>query len=96
GPIRNISVVYTGIYPNSIVYVRVAASNTSTGADYNFDTPIGGAYYRFTITNIVITRTDRQPDTGGNLPSSCTFKIFKNNQVVHTETRSVCPEIEKL
>ncbi|MEO0011711.1 MAG: hypothetical protein RLZZ535_100 [Cyanobacteriota bacterium] len=28
GPIRNISVVYTGIYPNLIVYVRVAASNT--------------------------------------------------------------------
>jgi hypothetical protein len=29
-------------------------------------------------------------------PSQCTFKVFKNNQVVHEETRLTCPEVEKI
>jgi hypothetical protein len=26
----------------------------------------------------------------------CTFKVFKNGQVVYTETRAVCPEVQKI
>ncbi len=30
------------------------------------------------------------------IPINCTFTITKNGQIVHTETRDICPEVEKL
>lgn len=30
------------------------------------------------------------------LTNTCTFKVYKNEKIVHQETRDVCPEIEKL
>ena len=37
-------------------------------------------------------RADGQPDNCGN----CIFTVTKNGQIVHTETRDICPEVEKL
>jgi hypothetical protein len=39
-----------------------------------------------------IKRADNQPDNC----SDCVFIVTKNGQVVHTETRAVCPEVEKI
>lgn len=30
------------------------------------------------------------------IPTTCTFEVFKKGQVIYTETRSVCPEVEKI
>jgi hypothetical protein len=32
----------------------------------------------------------------GNPPTACVFKVLKKGQVVHTETRTVCPEVQKI
>jgi hypothetical protein len=38
-----------------------------------------------------------RPDFVQNCPpSQCEFKVFKNGQIVHQETRAICPEVEKL
>lgn len=47
----------------------------------------GGSFF---IDSIV--RADQQPDNCGD----CTFTITKNGAIVHTETRAICPEVEKL
>jgi hypothetical protein len=39
-----------------------------------------------------IKRADNQPDNCGD----CVFIVTKNGQVVHTETRAVCPEVQKI
>ena len=39
-----------------------------------------------------IKRQDNKPDDCGD----CTLTITKNGQIVHEETRDVCPEVEKL
>lgn len=39
-----------------------------------------------------IERADGEPDNCGD----CIFTITKNNEIVHQETRDVCPEVEKL
>lgn len=49
----------------------------------------------FTGNNFVVEgiyRVDQQVDDCGN----CIFKAFKNNAIVHQETRGVCPEVEKI
>jgi hypothetical protein len=48
---------------------------------------------RVTLNRTQITRADNQPDTGGNLPSSCTFKVLKNNEVVYQKTAPTCPPV---
>jgi hypothetical protein len=35
-------------------------------------------------------------DDCGNKPSKCIFKVFKNGNIVHEETRSICPEVQQL
>jgi hypothetical protein len=42
--------------------------------------------------NFQVVLDDNQPDNCGN----CTFMVTKNGNIVHQETRSVCPEVEKL
>jgi hypothetical protein len=37
-----------------------------------------------------------QPRTVSLQSKSCIFKVFKNGQIVHQETRSTCPEVEKI
>ncbi len=46
----------------------------------------------------VIFQSNNQEDTGtcGNPPDKCTFTIVNKGQIVHTETRNICPEVEKL
>jgi hypothetical protein len=44
------------------------------------------------FTVVKIERADGLPDNCGD----CQFKITKNGQTVHTETRAVCPEIQKI
>lgn len=49
-----------------------------------------GIGYNFVTTHY--KRGNNQPDNCGD----CTFKVFKNNQVVYQEIRAVCPEVEKI
>ncbi len=90
GPIKDIKVVYYGWCLLQIV------STDSNGNDYTFYQPIGSPGNSFVITSIVITKVNGQIDNCGDLPSSCTFTITKNGQTVHTETRAVCPEVQKI
>lgn len=53
-------------------------------------------YEPHTISDVVkitsIARTDGQPDNCGG----CEFTITKKGQIIYQETRSVCPEVEKI
>ena len=48
--------------------------------------PLG---YDFKLTDVL--RQDKLPDT-----SNCIFKLYKQGLQIRTETRAVCPEVEKL
>jgi hypothetical protein len=71
------------------------------GKDINGDSdiwvqPVGGAFNNLVLKSATVYRPGSLQDTCGNLSSSCIFKVFKNGAIVHTETRTVCPEVEKI
>lgn len=47
-----------------------------------------------TSTGIWVTKIEAVDPT--KRKNNCLFKIFKNGSIVHQETRSVCPEVEKI
>jgi hypothetical protein len=60
------------------------------GSCINVSSPEHGR--RLDLVEIDIIRVDRQPDDCGD----CTFTITKKGQIVHQETRAVCPKVEKI
>ena len=44
------------------------------------------------LKSVNIHRVDKQPDNCGD----CIFTVYKNDEIVHEETRDVCSEVEKL
>jgi hypothetical protein len=47
---------------------------------------------RLDLAEIEVIRVDGQADNCGD----CVFTVTKNGQIVHTETRTVCPEVQKI
>jgi hypothetical protein len=73
--------------PSSSSTVRVK----SVSGSYNEPVVYGDIY---DIQFIPTTTPPRACIVG--VVDQCTFKVFKNGQIVHQETRSVCPEVEKI
>lgn len=77
------------IYDNGTGFINIydcLSRSQSTATPY-------GLMFRlddFKITDI--QRIDKLPDDCGN----CIFTITKNGQITYTETRAVCPEVEKI
>jgi hypothetical protein len=61
---------------------------------------VGGANHYTELqspgSNIVEIESYPAPNNCGDLPTTCDFKVFKNNVLVYQETRSTCPEVEKI
>ncbi len=45
---------------------------------------------------IVSSPSANNCDNGVKPSNNCTFTVYKNDQIVHQETRNVCPEVEKI
>jgi hypothetical protein len=78
------------IQRNNSTISDVATTSNFTGAN-----PLIGNG-TITAINIQLRREDNLSECG-DLPSTCIFKIYNaNNQIIYTETRSVCPEAQTM
>lgn len=73
---------------------KIKETNCSTNSINNQTRPylddVNKVLSSYSITNI--QTVDGSPDNC----APCIFKVFKQGQIVYQETRSVCPEVEKL
>jgi hypothetical protein len=79
---------------------QILRTSTSTGSSVRVKN-VSGSYSEPVvygdIYDIKFTPTTTPPRACINgITNECTFKVFKQDAIIHQETRSVCPEVEKL
>jgi hypothetical protein len=79
---------------------QILRTSSSTGSSVRVKN-VSGSYREPVvygdIYDIQFTPTTTPPRACINgITNECTFKVFKQDAIIHQETRSVCPEVEKL
>lgn len=96
----NIEKPFWSYWRSSTFFCGENVPNHGTGRFFLYcDSAVGKDHLILNSTSRGILPYGFQPDPNANLSpcqNSCVFKITKNGQTVHTETRSVCPEVEKI
>ena len=100
----NVQLTYLERYDASLKNARCAKNTIEVTPFHNgrrikavsgsFNEPVVyGDFYDIIATPV---ENDYPLECRNSIVNQCEFKVFKNGQIVHQETRAVCPEVEKI